>query len=137
MGTGEVMIDATHHGGIACFINNSHGPNLSVVKVSVDGLTRLCFKALRDIRQLEELSYLYKWTTRKKDDLIPCFCRHSSCPGTIQKLIVSKKKKKTRQKDGRARLLSNVCYWATSPLAKRSTRYSLRTLSRKIESQLI
>ncbi|XP_010558699.1 PREDICTED: histone-lysine N-methyltransferase SUVR3-like isoform X2 [Tarenaya hassleriana] len=81
----RVNIDATRIGNIARFVNHScDGGNLSTVLVRTSGelLPRLCLFARRDIESEEELTFSYG-EVRVRTDGMKCFCRSSSCLGTL------------------------------------------------------
>lgn len=81
----RMNIDATSIGNVARFINHScDGDNLNtkLVRRSGDLFPRLCFFALKDIEEDEELTFSYgEIRTRSKG--LPCFCGSSSCFGTL------------------------------------------------------
>ncbi|CAL0299216.1 unnamed protein product [Lupinus luteus] len=81
----RLNIDATRIGNVARFVNHScDGGNLSTKLVRSSGvlLPRLCFYALKDIQEDEELTFSYG-EIRKRADGLPCFCNSSSCFGIL------------------------------------------------------
>ncbi|MFT4192741.1 MAG: SET domain-containing protein-lysine N-methyltransferase [Comamonas sp.] len=78
------VIDATHGGNSARWINHSCDPNC--IADEEDG--RVFIRALRDIAAGEELSYDYglvvdeRYTPRLKAEY-PCWCRTALCRGTL------------------------------------------------------
>lgn len=61
------VVDATHQGGAARFINHSCDPNCVTKIVAVDGHKHICIYSKRRIEQGEELCYDYKvgWNLRR------------------------------------------------------------------------
>lgn len=81
----RLNIDATRIGNVARFVNHScDGGNLSTKLVRSSGalFPRLCFFALKDIQEDEELSFSYG-EIRKRTNGLSCFCNSSSCFGTL------------------------------------------------------
>ncbi|KAI4350316.1 hypothetical protein L6164_004783 [Bauhinia variegata] len=81
----RINIDATRIGNVARFINHScDGGNLSTKLVRSSGalFPRLCFFALKDIQEDEELTFSYG-EIRKRPQGLPCFCNSSSCFGIL------------------------------------------------------
>ncbi|KAG6532441.1 histone-lysine N-methyltransferase SUVR3-like isoform X1 [Zingiber officinale] len=80
----RVNIDATKVGNIARFINHScDGGNLLTVLVRSNGslLPRLCFFAVKDILDGEELAFSYGVSDHRKG--LPCHCGSPSCVGRL------------------------------------------------------
>ncbi len=80
----KIVIDATHAGNSARWINHSCRPNCE----SVDEKKRIFIEAMRDIRRGEELTYDYNLVlderhTPKAKRENPCFCGHKRCRGTL------------------------------------------------------
>ncbi|XP_073317640.1 histone-lysine N-methyltransferase SUVR3 [Primulina huaijiensis] len=81
----RINIDATRIGNVARFINHScDGGNLETVIVRSTGslLSRVCFFALREIQENEEISFSYG-CFRLKPNGQRCFCDTSSCTGFL------------------------------------------------------
>lgn len=72
----SLCIEATRKGNFARFMNHSCEPNLLSQQHSEDPI--IYFRALRDIRAGEELTYDYNI---KNGDKTKCFCKSSSCTG--------------------------------------------------------
>ena len=80
----ETVIDATHHGSSARYINHSCGPNCEAI--DEDG--RIYIEALRDIRPGEELTYDYNLVLEERHTPAlkrahPCYCGARRCRGTL------------------------------------------------------
>ncbi|KAJ1393273.1 SET domain [Sesbania bispinosa] len=81
----RLNIDATRIGNVARFVNHScDGGNLSTKLVRSSGalFPRLCFFALKDIQEDEELTFSYG-EIRKRPNGLPCYCNSPSCFGTL------------------------------------------------------
>lgn len=80
----NIVIDATHIGNSARWINHSCRPNCE----SVDDDKRIYIEAIREIRSGEELTYDYnlildeRHTPAAKREN-PCFCGDKRCRGTL------------------------------------------------------
>ncbi|TQE10260.1 hypothetical protein C1H46_004099 [Malus baccata] len=79
IGSSYIMVDATKHGGVARFINQSCEPNcytkvisVDTKVISVDGHKRIFIYAKRHIAVGEEITYNYKFPLEEKK--IPCNC---------------------------------------------------------------
>ncbi len=46
----QIWINATHMGGLAKFINHSCNPNCKLEQWEVDGLPRMCYFAIKEIK---------------------------------------------------------------------------------------
>lgn len=80
----KTVIDATHKGNVARWINHSCEPNCEVE----DEDKRIFIHALRNIRRGEELSYDYNLVlderhTPAAKKAHPCFCGSKKCRGTL------------------------------------------------------
>ncbi len=78
------IIDASHGGNVARWINHSCDPNCEAIVEK----GRVFIYALRDIKKGEELAYDYWFVldephTKKMKALYPCFCGSRKCRGTI------------------------------------------------------
>ena len=80
-------LDARKFGSVARYINHSCKPNAYVRKWSVDGETRVGVFALKTIKEYEELSYDYGWTTQNNKVMAVCRCGYKECSGFIHKLL--------------------------------------------------
>jgi uncharacterized protein len=93
---GEHVIDGD---GVSAFINHSCEPNCEADEI--DG--RVLITAIRDIRAGEELSYDYNLYDGELDDESPCFCKATSCRGSmysVKELARRAKAKKAVKKSG-------------------------------------
>jgi len=93
------IIDAKNYSNQARFINHSCEPNLFVLPVRINNIVpHAALFALRDIHEMEELSYDYngtvgygafqKTTEQKPDEgenlkITKCFCGSSKCKGYL------------------------------------------------------
>jgi len=80
----ETVIDATHGGSSARWINHSCKPNCE----SIDEDGRIYIEAIRDIRPGEELTYDYNLVLEERHTPAakrenPCFCGEKRCRGTL------------------------------------------------------
>lgn len=80
----DTMIDASHGGNMARWINHSCDPNCEAVEE--DG--RIFIESIRDIAPGEELAYDYNYIlperhTARLKRRFPCHCGAASCRGTI------------------------------------------------------
>jgi SET domain-containing protein len=80
----DTVIDATHRGSSARWINHSCGPNCEAIEE--DG--RIFIETIRAVRPGEELSYDYNLTldephTPAVKRAHACLCGSKSCRGTI------------------------------------------------------
>jgi hypothetical protein len=80
----EFIVDATHRGSAARFINHSCEPNCYSRVLAVDGAKRIVICALRDLRAGEELTYNYKFAIENDAQYkLQCYCGAPSCWGTM------------------------------------------------------
>jgi len=82
----SLVIDATHKGGYARYINHSCNPNCiaNIVRGEApnEHLKRVIIVAQRDIKATEELSYDYQFPLEMNiDSRIPCNCGSRQCRG--------------------------------------------------------
>jgi SET domain-containing protein len=80
----KIVIDATHGGNVARWINHSCAPNCEIE----DEDKRIFIHALRNIRRGEELSYDYNLILDERHTPAvkkahPCFCGSKKCRGTL------------------------------------------------------
>lgn len=110
---GELVIDGHRMGSDCRFVNHSCTPNCEMQKWSVNGLSRMCLFAMRDIRPGEELTYDYNFALYNPSEGQPCRCETEDCRGVIggksQRVVKpqegngSGKEDLTAVKSGRAR----------------------------------
>ena len=94
----SLVIDATHKGGYARYINHSCNPNCiaNIVKGKSpnEHLKRVIIVAQRDIKATEELSYDYQFPLEMEiESRIPCNCGSRQCRGFMNWDIPEKRKK--------------------------------------------
>ena len=77
---GIMVIDATHQGNLARFINHSCDPNCVAKTISLNGSKRIVMYAKKPIRPGEEITYDYKFPTEKDPrKKVRCLCGSTSC----------------------------------------------------------
>lgn len=77
---GIMVIDATHQGNLARFINHSCDPNCVAKTITLNGSKRIVMYAKKSIRAGEEITYDYKFPTEKDPKKkVKCLCGSSSC----------------------------------------------------------
>lgn len=80
----QVVIDGNVTGGLAKLVNHSCEPNMEAVEIKLgDGYPILLYKAIRDIRRLEELTVDYNWSNGASDIPVVCECGSNDCRGII------------------------------------------------------
>lgn len=80
---GDLVIDGHRMGSDCRFVNHSCTPNCEVQKWSVNGLSRMCLFALRDIKPGEELTYDYNFALYNPSEGQTCKCDSADCRGVI------------------------------------------------------
>jgi len=80
----DVYLDARTKGSVARYINHGCEPNCKVDRWKVQGITRTCVFALRDIEDGEELMFDYKWDRRRGRAPTKCYCMAPTCRGTLE-----------------------------------------------------
>lgn len=75
----DKLIDATHKGGLARFINHSCSPNCATQVKRFDGQNHIIIYAKRDIHPYEELCYDYQMEYEPKEKRIRCLCGSPNC----------------------------------------------------------
>lgn len=78
-----LVIDGHRMGSDCRFVNHSCAPNCEMQKWSVNGLSRMCLFALRDIEPMEELTYDYNFALFNPAEGQECKCGAQSCRGVI------------------------------------------------------
>jgi len=80
----DFVLDATHHGTMARFINHSCEPNVKTRVLRVGDDMRICFYSVRRIWPGEEILYDYRFE-RELDDAKRdvCYCNAPSCRGFL------------------------------------------------------
>lgn len=112
---GDLVIDGHRMGSDCRFVNHSCTPNCEVQKWSVNGLSRMCLFALRDIKPGEELTYDYNFALYNPSEGQTCKCDSADCRGviggksqrvakpTVDAVVVVEDKKGTRNRKRQAR----------------------------------
>lgn len=77
----EKVIDATHCGNLARFINHSCQPNCYAKIIIVENEKRIVIYSKREINLNEEITYDYKFPI--ENDKIPCYCGAPTCRKTL------------------------------------------------------
>ena len=81
----RLWINATNMGGLAKFINHSCDPNCRLEQWEVNGLPRMCFFAIKEIKEGAELTFDYHWTYDENQTRTECKCGTVNCKGFIEK----------------------------------------------------
>lgn len=79
----ELVLDATHRGGMARYINHCCEPNCTARVATVKGRKRVIFASLKAIGVGEELTYDYRMAPELPAARIPCSCRAVKCRGFL------------------------------------------------------
>ncbi|KAI0986509.1 hypothetical protein GJ496_000614 [Pomphorhynchus laevis] len=77
----DIIIDATHCGNLARFINHSCDPNCYAKIITVDQCKKVVIYSKREIQRGEEITYDYKFPI--EDKKIPCACGATNCRKTL------------------------------------------------------
>jgi hypothetical protein len=108
----KTVIDGTHDGNDARYINHRCEPNCETVTED----NRIFIEAVRNIKSGEELGYDYQLTWDSNDDpddlkLYDCRCGSKNCRGTmLDKLPVDEQRRRDRAKRKRAKLRAEAAY---------------------------
>ncbi len=73
----DTILDATHKGSMARFINHSCDPNVFAKIIKVGSEDKIVFYSKRVIQRDEEITYDYKFSI--EEEKIPCLCQSSNC----------------------------------------------------------
>jgi len=73
------VIDSTKKGNIARFFNHSCDPNCMTKIVEVEGVKKIVFVTIKNVRKGEELTYDYRFAAENKWH--KCYCGASNCRG--------------------------------------------------------
>eukprot|EP00817_Percolomonadidae_sp_ATCC50343_P003946 CAMPEP_0117419782 /NCGR_PEP_ID=MMETSP0758-20121206/1269_1 /TAXON_ID=63605 /ORGANISM="Percolomonas cosmopolitus, Strain AE-1 (ATCC 50343)" /LENGTH=406 /DNA_ID=CAMNT_0005201041 /DNA_START=1371 /DNA_END=2591 /DNA_ORIENTATION=+ len=73
----QYIIDATHMGNVARFINHSCDPNCQAQFLSSRNETKIIFRAAKDIFSGDEITFDYKFPY--EEEKIPCSCGAPNC----------------------------------------------------------
>jgi SET domain-containing protein len=88
----DLWIDPTSTGCPAKYMNHSCEPNCNLEQWAVDGLPRMCFFAIEDIKSGEELTFDYNWELKavSKDmfekSATKCKCGKLTCHIYIERM---------------------------------------------------
>lgn len=77
----DAIIDASHCGNLARFINHSCDPNCYAKIITVDQCKKVVIYSKRDINKGDEITYDYKFPI--EDKKIPCNCGAGNCRRTL------------------------------------------------------
>jgi hypothetical protein len=83
----RLWINATNMGGWAKFINHSCDPNCILNQWEVDGLPRMCFFAIKEIKEGAELTFDYNWECDEKQTRTECKCGTVNCKGFMERIV--------------------------------------------------
>jgi [histone H3]-lysine4 N-trimethyltransferase SETD1 len=76
------IIDATHYGNKARYLNHSCDSNCRARVVDIDGKKKIMIYTIRDIRKDEELTYDYQFKIESGNH-IECKCGSKNCQGRL------------------------------------------------------
>ena len=80
----QLWIDATNMRGLAKFMNHSCTPNCKLQRWEVNGFPRMCFFAIKEIKEGDELNFDYHWDCDEDDQTrTECKCGTVNCKGFI------------------------------------------------------
>jgi SET domain-containing protein len=79
----QLWINATNMGGMARFINHSCDPNCILEQWEVNGLPRMCFFAIKEIKEGDKLTFDYHWECDEDQTRTECKCGTANCKGFI------------------------------------------------------
>ena len=88
----QLWIDSANMGGMAMFINHSCDPNCILQRWEVGGLPHMCFFAIKNIKEGDELIFYQNWECDKDKKKTECKCGTATCRGFIEKLKPKNKK---------------------------------------------
>ena len=79
----QLWINSAKMGGLAMFINHSCDPNCNLERWEVEGLPRMCFFAIKEIKEGDELTFDYNWVCDRNKRKTECMCGTANCRGYI------------------------------------------------------
>ena len=88
----QLWINSENVGGLAMFINHSCDPNCKLEQWEVSGLPRMCFFAIKEIKEGDKLTIDYNWVCDKNIRKTECKCGTANCRGFIERLKPKNKK---------------------------------------------
>ena len=88
----QLWINSSNMGGLAMFINHSCDPNYVLQRWEVGGLPRMCFFAIKNIKEGDELTFDYNLWCEKDKNKTECKCGTAKCRGFFK--ILNPKTKK-------------------------------------------
>lgn len=77
----ENIVDATHCGNLARFINHSCNPNCYAKIITIESQKKIVIYSKRDIKVDEEITYDYKFPL--EEEKIACLCGDVQCKGFL------------------------------------------------------
>ena len=81
----QLWINATNMGGMARFGNHSCNPNCKLEQWEADGLPRMCFFAIKEIKKGDKVTFDYNWECDDEDqNMTKCKCMTAICKGFIE-----------------------------------------------------
>ncbi len=79
----QLWIDATNMGGLAKFMSHSCDPNCKLEQWEVNGFPRMCFFAIKEIKEGDKLTFDYHWEYDRNRIKTECKCGTANCRGFI------------------------------------------------------
>ena len=83
----RLWINATNMGGMAKFINHSCDPNCILKQWEVNGLPRMCYFAIKEIKEGVELTFDYNWECDEDQNMTECKCGTVNCKGFFERRV--------------------------------------------------
>jgi SET domain-containing protein len=83
----QLWINTKNMGGLAKFINHSCNPNCKLEQWEVDGLPRMCYFAIKEIKEGVKLTFDYNWECDEDQNMTECKCRTVNCKGFIKRRV--------------------------------------------------
>jgi len=82
----QLWINATHRGVMARFINHSCNPNCKLKQWEVDGLPRMSFFAIKEIKKGDKVTFDYNSECDDDQHMTECKCMAVNCKGIIERV---------------------------------------------------
>ena len=83
----QLWINTANMGGMAKFINHSCGPNCRLEQWEVNGLPRMYFFAIKEIKEGAKLTLDYNWECNDDQNRIECKCGTVNCKVFIERKV--------------------------------------------------